>query len=224
MRTTKPALAYRGAQRPDLGERGFTLVEFMVAAAITTVVLGVTVMLATQIQQSYGTQLDDTAVEQEARYALDWIARDLRSAGSDPYLVIPGEQEVRLDPNGGGDCDDITSGQQGDSISVRADINPPDGDFTDPRENVTIAFDSANSVITRQDVNDPDDATAVAMTDAIFTDLCFNFLDVSRAVTTSSQLVTYVQVQVTAQSQARNPITGAFTTSTLTTDVRLRAR
>ena len=68
--------------------RGFTLVEFMIAALITTAVLGGTVVLATQLQQGYSTQLDDVLVEQEARFALDWIARILRSAGSNPYLVF----------------------------------------------------------------------------------------------------------------------------------------
>ena len=134
MRTAKPASVCRVARRPGLGDAGFTLIEFMIAGALTTLVLGSTIMLATQIQQAYGTQLDDATVEQEARFALEWIARDLRSAGSDPYLIIPVEQEVWLDPNGGGDTDD--------SIRIQADINPPDGDIADEAENVTIAFDS----------------------------------------------------------------------------------
>ena len=188
----------------------------MIAAALTSLVLGSTVMLATQIQQAYGTQLDDATVEQEARFALEWIARDLRSAGSDPYGIIPVEQEVWLDPNGGADTDD--------SIRVQADINPPDGDIADERENVTIAFDSVNSVITRQDSNSASDTSAVAMTEPFFTDLSFTFLDSSRTATATSSLVAYVQVQVTAQSRARNPFTGAFTTSTLSTEVRLRTR
>lgn len=216
MRTDKPALACRVAQRPDLGERGFTLIEFMIAAAIMSAVLGATVALAVQIQEGYGTQLDDVAVEQEARYALDWIARDLRSAGSDPYLAILNAEEIWLDPNGGADTDD--------SIRIQADINLPNGVIDGRGENVTIAFDSVNGLITRQDWNDPDDATAVAMTEAIFTDLSFTYLDASRTVTANSELVAYIRVQVTAQSRARNRITGEFTTSTLATEVRLRTR
>ena len=199
-----------------VAEGGFTLIEFMIAAAISTMVLGGVVALATQIQQAYGTQLDDVAVEQEARYALDWIVRDLRSAGSDPYEIVDSTEEIWLDPNGGADTDD--------SIRIQADVNPPDGDILDERENVTIAFDSVKGVITRQDANDPDDATAVAMTEAIFTDLSFTPLDASRAATASSQLVAYIQVQVTARSRARNPVTGEYTTSTLATEVRVRTR
>ena len=215
MRTAEPALACRVTQRPGLSERGFTLIELLIAATITTIALGTTVILATQIQQAYGTQLDDATVEQEARYALDWIARDLRSAGSDPYTIIPDNLEVVIDPNAGTDPDD--------SIRVQADINLPDGDILDDGENITIAFDSVSNVITRQDSN-ATVSTAVAMTEAIFTDLSFTYLDASRAVTTDSAQVTFIQVQVTAQSRGRNPYTGTFTSSTLATEVRLRTR
>jgi Tfp pilus assembly protein PilW len=197
-------------------ESGFSLVEFMIAAAITAGVLGSTMGLAMQIQEAYGTQLEGATVEQEARYALDWIARDLRSAGSDPYLVIDADQEVLIDPNGGGDADD--------SIRVQADINLPDGDIADAGENITIAFDPVNSVITRQDSNNAVDATAVAMTEPIITDLSFTLLDSSRAATAIASQVAFIQVQVTAQSRARNTATGDFTTSTLSTEVRLRTR
>lgn len=203
-------------RRHAQSESGFTLVEFMIAAAITAGVLGSTMVLAMQIQEAYGTQLEGATVEQEARYALDWIARDLRSAGSDPYLVIDAGQELLIDPNGGADADD--------SIRVQADINPSDGDITDASENVTIAFDPVNSVITRQDSNNAVDATAVAMTEPIITDLSFTLLDASRAVTAIASQVAFVQVQITAQSRGRNVNTGDFTTSTLSTEVRLRTR
>ena len=191
----------------------------MIAGLIMSIVLGGTIALATQIQKAYGNQLDDVAVEQEARFALDWIARDLRSAGSDPYDIIPNNQEVWIDPNAGPDAND--------SIRVQADsANPgPDGDILDPGENVTITIAGAspNMFITRQDPNAADPA-ALAMTEAIFTDLTFSYLNAAHAATANSELVTYVQVQVTAQSRARNPNTLQFTTSTLSTEVRLRTR
>ena len=190
----------------------------MIAGAIMAVVLGSTIMLAMQMQQAYGTELDDVAVEQEARYALDWIARDLRSAGSDPYDVILPNMEVWIDPNGGADPND--------SIRVQADIASPgpDGDIGDQGENITIAFDPVNRVITRQDANDPLVPGAVATTDAIVTDLSFAYLNVGHAPTAAPDQVAYVQVEVKARSRARNPRTGQFTESTLATEVRLRGR
>ena len=95
----KGGLAHRSLREGGLvcrslhGESGFTLVEFLISALIMSIVLGSAVGLATQIQAAYGTQYDDNVAEQEARYALDWIARDLRSAGSDAYGVIAEDQE-----------------------------------------------------------------------------------------------------------------------------------
>ena len=183
-------------------------VEFIVAALITTIVLG----HGDAGNPDSGGLRDAARRRAEARYALDWIARDLRSAGSDSYGVIPDAEEVQIDLNAGADADD--------SIRIKADINPPNGVATNKGEDITIAFDSASSVITRQDPNDPDDATAVAMTEAILTDLSFTFLDAARVETANPQLVAYVRVAVTAQ--ARRSLRN--TSSTLPTEVRLRTR
>ena len=196
-----------------VSEKGFTLVEFMIAALVMSFVLGGTVMLATQLQQSYSTQLDEAALEQEARYALDWIARDLRQAASDPYHEIDSDEELFIDPNGGGDPDD--------SIRIQADINPPDGVLDDDGENVTIEFDAVNGVITREDTIA---TTTEDMTDGIFTDLQFTFLDSARTATTDPDNVAYVRVQVTAQSRAWNSNLGERPSFTLAKEVRVRSR
>lgn len=204
-------------------EDGFTLIEFMVAALIMTLVLGGTVTLATQMQQSYVTQLNNAEVEQEARYALDWIARELRSAGSDPYFIIPDDQEIWIDPDGGGD---------NDTVRLQSDISSPDladgadGALDGDGENVTIALEDLGAdgvgAITREDEN-ADDSSALPMTEEIFTNLQFTFLNSGRVVTTNPQLVAYIQVEVTARSRVPNPNTG-FATVTLDTEVRLRTR
>ena len=200
------------SRAPIASEKGFTLVEFMIAAMIMSFVLGGTVMLATQLQQSYSTQLDDVALEQEARYALDWIARDLRQAASDGYSAIAAD-EISIDPNGGGDPDD--------SIQILADINPPDGLLDDAGEDVTIELDTVNNIITREDAVA---GTTEDMTDGIFTDLQFTFLDSSKTVTADPSSVAYVRVQVTAQSRAWNGNLGERPTFTLAKDVRVRTR
>jgi len=191
------------------------LIDFTIAALIMSIVLGGAIVLATQLQQSYSTRLDDAGVQQEARYALDWIARDLRSAGSDPYGIVADDQEIWLDPNAGAMPDD--------SIRIQSDIHLPDGVLDDEGENVTIALDPLNRVITRTDAN-ADDPSAQPMTDAIFTALRFTFLNAGRVATTNPKLVAYVRIEVSAQSRARDPNTGEFTTATLATEVRLRTR
>jgi hypothetical protein len=165
------------------------------------------------MQQAYSTQLDDASLEQEARYALDWITRDLRSAASDGYYQIDADQELFIDPNGGGDPDD--------SIRIRADINPPDGLIDDNGEDITIELDPVTNTITRYDAIADD---TEEMTDGIFTDLQFTFLDSTRTVTADAEAVSYVQVQVTARSRAWNTNLGTWPTSTLSTEVRVRTR
>jgi Tfp pilus assembly protein PilW len=212
--------------RSSKSEGGFTLVELLISSLVFSLVVGTAVALATQIQQAYGTQLDDVVAHQEARYALDWIARDLRSAGSDPYFVIADDQQVWIDPNGGLDNDD--------SIRIEADIHAdegatadgPDGDNADRGEIISIELDPDTNTIVRRDHN-TGDLVGVAMTEPVFTDLSFTWLDTGKNETDVSTAVAYVRVEVTARSKARNQFAASqdgFTTTVLSTEVRLRTR
>jgi len=190
-------------------ERGFTLVEFLIATAITVAVLGSSVMLASQLQQSYATQLDDTVAEEEVRFALDWIGQALRNAGSNPYNV--------------GGFNAITMGAS--SIRINADINPPDGDITDPNEDITIALGAgadANTIT----LTDNSDATptAIPMTEPVIAGLAFTYLDSNRAVTGNPNAVAYVRVTITGQSEAYSRFLGQQTQRQLMTEVRVRVR
>ena len=153
-------------------------------------------------------KLDDVAVEQEVRYALDWVARYVRSAGSNPYSCAV-FQPIWLDPNGNGADDDVR---------VQADINPPDGDCTDSEEDVTIALDPVARVITLDTGAGP-----VAMTDPIITNLQFTYLNDSHTPTAAEAQIAYVGIAVTGQSKGRDTNTG-FTQFTLSTEVRIRVR
>jgi prepilin-type N-terminal cleavage/methylation domain-containing protein len=217
-------------QRSTLrSNRGFTLVEFMVAMAITTTVLGGTVLLASQLQQAYSTQLDDVTVEQEVRFALDWVARLLRSAGSNPYSITTSPcpaagtafQAIRIDPDGDGEDDDIR---------IQADISPPNGILggaatgtcTEEGEDVTISHDADALTITWRD-NNTDMADRV-MTEPVIANLEFTYLDSARNATADPDLISYVQVQITGRSQAFNAILGEQQETTLETEVHIRTR
>jgi hypothetical protein len=218
-----------GGDRMLRDARGFTLVEFMIACLITTAVLGGTVMLASQLQQGYSTQLDEVVVEEEVRFALDWITRLVRSAGSNPYSINTSPcpavgtpfQALRLDPDGDGMDDDIR---------IQADISPPNGILggdvagtcTEEGEDVTIAHDADASTITRQDNNIEDDPQA--MTEPIITELEFTYLDSARNVTANVDLIAYVQVRVTGRSKTYNVILGEQPETTLDTEVHIRTR
>lgn len=218
------------AGRRARDERGFSLVEMMIAAGITAAVVGAAVALSTSIQNVYSYELEDAAVQQEARFALDWIGRTISAAGSNPYGITAGVcpvattfTPIQIDPDG----DDVN-----DDIRVHADVNPPNGILTgtvadgcddEDGEDVTISHDADAMTITREDMA-LDDAGPVAMTDAVVTELLFTYLNTNRAATTDADSVVYVQVDLTVKSRSRNPYTGDYTTYSYESEIRVRSR
>ena len=209
-------------------QSGFSMVEVLVASVIAVAMLGTVVGIGTQLQRGYSTQLEDTLVQEEARYALDWIARLLESAGSNPYRMtvspcpVAGTPFVslQLDPNGNGIHDDLR---------IQADVNPANGVLAgaagacpEAGEDVTVSHDPLALVVTRRD--NAIDLAPVAMTEPVFTQLRFVYLNSQRAVTANAAAVAYVRVELTGRSVALNPYTRQQTIIALQREVRLRAR
>jgi Tfp pilus assembly protein PilW len=233
-----------GLGRRSLDAGGFTLVEFLIAMTITVVVLSGVMALAAQLQQAYTREQDSAEAEQEARFAIDSIARVIRSAGSNPYNVTfacngDSYAAIRVDPDGDGVQNDIRvqADVRGATVAAGPDgkivnTNAACDDATDePNEDVTIAYDAVNKTITRFDLA-RDDA-AVAMTEPIITGLTFSYLKADHATaTTDPDLITYVTISVTARSQGIGGRSTASTelsddnyfTTTVSEEVRLRTR
>ncbi len=208
--------------------RGFTLAELLVSMAIGSLVIGSAMLLTGQMQKSYGSQLDGAAVQQEARYAMDWISRALVSAGSNPTRIAVADcpvsgtafRAIRRDPNADGVNNDVR---------IHADINPPNGLLgglagacNEAGEIVTIAHDVANRTITRQDHSV--DAAAVSMSDTVITQLSFQYLSANGAVAATDDAVATVRVTITARTPALDAYTNQPVTFTTSNDVRMRAR
>lgn len=216
--------------RRSLDEGGFSLVEMMIAAGITMAVVGAAVALSTNIQTVYSYELDDAAVQQEARFAMEWITRTIAAGGSNPYDIgsdvavalsctaeTPGFQ---IDPDG----DTVN-----DDIRISADVNPPNGLLAgDPilcaegGEDVIITHDAGARTITREDA--ALDVAPVAMTDRVVTNLRFTYLNSNRAAAATAAAIAYVQVDLTVQSKARNPYTGVPSSYSYKSEVRVRGR
>lgn len=211
-------------------QRGFTLAELMVATMITMLVLGGAVALTSQVQQSFVRQIEDSAGEQEGRYALEWVSRLIRAAGNNPFNLLtaagtancpaPGTNYdwVIMDPDADGVDNDIR---------LQTDSNPPDGILggaacDQPNEDVTVSYDSATKSITFLDNNIGGDATV--RTDAVIEDLRFIYRNDLRKVTTDAIQVMYVETQITVRTRRVNPATGLPETRVLTQEVRLRGR
>jgi type IV pilus assembly protein PilW len=222
------------------GEAGFTLAELVVAALVSALLVGGAVALTSQVQRGYGQQLDAAASEEEARYALDWIQRLLRQAGSDPYNVRTPAQSPCLPAGMLPSVNGFPAVQRNplgratvDNIRIFADSNPPDGLVGGPGpvpggcnqrgEDVTISLDRANRTITMLDNNFPAEG-AVTMTDDVVSELQFDFMDRNRWATTNMATVAWVRVTVTTQATMLDPHLNRFVQFPLTVDVRLRPR
>src|SRR5688572_20878175 len=64
--------------------RGFTLVEVMIGAVISLVVIGLSCQLAADAQAAWRSSAARVDLQQRARVAADVIARALREAGGGP--------------------------------------------------------------------------------------------------------------------------------------------
>jgi len=219
-------------------ERGFTLAEIMVASLVTMLVLGGAVAITSQVQQSYRRQIEDSAAEQEGRYALEWVSRLIRGAGNNPYALPPvpppgagstGACPVAntpyawliMDPNAGAVTDD--------SIRIQTDSNPPDGvlggtagNCTQANEDVTVSYDPASLSITFLDNNLGGAATI--RTDAVISGLKFIYRDANHVVTANAANVIYVETQVTVRTRTVEASTGLPATRVLSQEVRIRGR
>lgn len=208
--------------------RGFTLAELLVASAITMAVLGGAVAMTSQVQQSFRRQVEDSAAEQEGRYALEWVSRMIRAAGNNPYSQPNSACPVAgtlftgliIDPN----LDTFNN-----DIRVQTDSNPPDGLLGGPagtcnqaNEDVTVSFDPDTNSITFLDNNLG--GAASIRTDAVIDNLNFVFKDVGHNPTTNANNVVYVETQVTVRTRTINAATGLPETRLLTQEVRLRGR
>jgi prepilin-type N-terminal cleavage/methylation domain-containing protein len=209
-------------------EDGFSLIEVMIVALIMGAVVGTAVTMSKDAQTVYQYELNDASVQQEARFALDWITTTLSQAGGNPYNVATTAcpaagtpfAAFRLDPNGNGIQDDVR---------VQADAGLPNGVIlglagacNEPNEDVTIAHNPANNTLTRFDR--ATDGAAVSVTDSVFTLLQFTYLTAGRVATVNPNAIAYIQVALNVRSRARNERTGQFTTFAYQTEIRARAR
>jgi len=109
--------------------RGFTLVELLVAMAITAVVLAMAVGVYRRQERSYALQNEITERQQNVRVGLDMIVRDLRMAGHATSF----QTTASLDLDGDG---------TNDSLILNAIDNMPQltDDIADGTDVVTIVY------------------------------------------------------------------------------------
>lgn len=208
-------------------QRGFTLMELLVASTCTVLVLGGAVAIASQIQEGYRRQIEDSAGEQEARYALDWIGKHLRSVGNNPFNVSNSNCPAANTLFQG-----LIPGNTSASITLQSDSNPPDGQIggTSPAcnqagEHVTISFNQNQRTI--EFLDNAVGANATTRTDNVIDNLAFTYLNSDRSPWDSSgsaNNIFYVQTSITIRTRTVNAATGQPATRTLMSEIRVRSR
>lgn len=212
--------------------RGFTLMELLIASVVMTVVLGGAVALTSQIQRGYRLQIEDSAAEQEGRYALDWIARYIRGAANNPTAAATTDCPAAGTPVQGVQFDPDADTQDND-VRLMTDANPPDGLFggnlagcNQAGEDVTISLNAADNTITFLDNNTG--GTVSTRTDTVIDDLQFIFRNSAHAVLDTSianpNSVVYIETRITIRTRTIDATSGAPVTRTLSQDVKIRSR
>ncbi|OGR32355.1 MAG: hypothetical protein A2091_00400 [Desulfuromonadales bacterium GWD2_61_12] len=98
-----------------IGEAGLSLVEMLVAMAVSLVLLGGVYQIFLSSTTTYGTQAELGRLQENGRFAVDILAREIRRAGT-PRFSVDGRSFVNLTSNPGAEVP-ITGNEGGGTVS-----------------------------------------------------------------------------------------------------------
>jgi len=171
-------------------EKGFSLVELLVAMIVGSLILALVCSTFLFQQKTYDVQGQLTDMIQSARATMDIMTREIRMAGYDPaeanFTGVPYSTT---------------------QLQVLADLNA-DGDTSDMEESITYAFDSYNYRILRTCVvlNGGSPPALVTVNAPLATEVeafDFAYLDEDGSSTTSAADIR--QIQIIMRFRTKNP-------------------
>jgi len=121
----------------SLSNRGFTMVELLVALVVSLLALGAIYSTFLNQQKSYHIQDETAAMHQNIRAAMFYMEREIRMAGCDPLgsanagILDANSTSIRF-------TEDIVGNNPGDD---------PDGSIDDPNENIIYSLDAYNNLV-----------------------------------------------------------------------------
>ena len=195
----------RVARREARDQRGFSMLEALVATALLMVVVAIVGGMIVQNSRINKSQQLTVAMQSDARACLALIAARLRSAGWDPSNA--GIQVVRLD---------TTPGDGIDEIEVFADLDG-DGDTDGIDEQVLIRHLN-NRVEWRRSATGPYDILAVGISN----DADGNGTAEPMFVADSTTTPTRIEIHITAESIVPDPVTRAPIRYSIASEITLR--
>lgn len=180
-------------------EQGFTIVELMIAMAMSLIVMGAIYSLFTTQQKSYIHQERVATVQQNLRAAMNMMAREIRMAGCNPTGISPSPGIVTEGANTITFTMDITDA---------AGTGPPDGDILDTGENITYALGGTGNTDLLRNGN------VIA---EYINSLNFTYQDAD-----GDGINETVQISVTAQTKSGTVDTPTAVSRTLTSNIKCR--
>jgi len=171
--------------------RGFTLVELLVAMAISGIVITAIYTTYQSQQKSYTAQEEVAAMQQKLRAALYYMTRQIREVGCNPTCI-------KTNPPGivtaSANLIEFTSDLRGSTFG-----SSPDGDMDDSYEHVTYSLYSSGGI---QKLGVKSTETAPYQPVAEYVDaLNFVYLDASGSVTTTIPNIRSVEVTLVIRSE-----------------------
>jgi len=155
--------------------KGFSLIELMVAMAISSIVMAGIYMFYQSNLRSHITQQALVDMQQDMRAAMYMMTREIRVAGYDPSrstaatftIASIAEVQFQLDDNGDGDFDDgggndpneqvryvLSNDADGDGVADGTPCNLVRQEWADPVQVVALNIDALNIVYLDQDGTD----------------------------------------------------------------------
>lgn len=173
--------------------RGFTLVELMVAIAVSGIVLAVVSTFFVRSGRIYVEQNVSAALQQEVRAAMEIMGREIRMAGYDP--ARSGDFEIL----------DADATKLRFTLDLNEDgVNDPAPSFPDC-ERISFRFSAANNslqIICGEGTSTQDPQTLIGNTETRVTSVNFDYLDNQDNSTSFIQDIRGVVITLTAESDA----------------------
>jgi len=176
---------------------GFVLIEFLVASALSLIVLTGIYSVLTEIQRWTSYQREAQDVIYNARSALETVERILRQAANNPYnismtgVLVGSSTNVHIQS-------DIT-GSLGPGEPDKGD---PDGDIEDSGEDITIRYNPAARTL--ELISGGGSAQPFAN---YITGFSLQYYDASGAITSVGDDVRYISVDISAATTLLHPQT-----------------
>jgi prepilin-type N-terminal cleavage/methylation domain-containing protein len=198
----------RRRMRLSAGDKGFTLVELLIATSIGLFLLSAAYSIFVLQNKTLNAQEQIVGMQRNVRAVMDMITRETRMAGYDPA-------GVNADLDASNDFSGITASSS--QLEIKADL---DGNaIVSADERIIYAYDSGNMHITR-DVGDGNQILAEEIEA-----FDFEYMDSAGNTTTADAEVRKIRITIRGRTSMPDPgygDNGGYRSYELVSDVQLR--